>query len=125
MTLVIRAGETQRSFTERVLREQGRISAHEAMFDLVDEDGRRHSITRLAPVIDDLRNRRGWDIETRSGPGQQAVYHLRGVAHGHAAAAVRTCPACRRQHAVGTTCAASVPTGPGWDENQVAGVFGK
>jgi len=105
VTLVIRAGETQRSFTERVLRERGEISAHEAMFALVDESGRPKSITRLAPVIDDLRNNRGWDIETRTAPGQQAVYRLRGASHGHAIGSVRTCPSCRRQHAVGTTCA--------------------
>lgn len=73
MTLVIRSGETQRAFVERVLREQGRISTHEAMFALVDEAGYSRSVTRLAPVIETLR-KAGWDIVTDAPHGQQAIY---------------------------------------------------
>lgn len=105
MTLVIREYETQRAFVARVLREQGSISAHEAMFDLVDENGRKRSITRLAPAIDDLRHKSGWDIATELEHGQQAVYRLRSrPSFGHPAGALRICPSCHREHAVGTTC---------------------
>jgi hypothetical protein len=105
MTLTIRAGETQRSFVERVLQEQGRISAHEAMFDLRDTDGHPKSITRLAAVIDTLR-RSGWDIPpATTAPGQQAVYVLRGRAFaGTPVGRTRECPSCHRPHPVGTRC---------------------
>lgn len=76
MTLTLRAGETQRAFVERVLRTEGRISAHEAMFGLTDEGGRARSITRLAAIIETLR-KAGWEIETRAAHGQQAVYVMR------------------------------------------------
>lgn len=108
MTLTIRAGETQRAFTERVLLDQGRISAHEAMFDLVDESGRSKAITRLAAVIDDLRDR-GWDIPNEGPHGGQAVYRLVSAPDPHGwgtpVGRVRACPSCRLDHAVGTACA--------------------
>jgi hypothetical protein len=105
MTLTIHSGETQRSFVERVLREQGEISAHAAMFDLRDEDGRPKSITRLAAVIDGLR-KAGWDIPpANAAPGQQAVYRVRGRAfNGRPVGRVRECPSCHQAHPVGTTC---------------------
>lgn len=108
MTLTIRRGETQRAFVERVLTEQGRISAHAAMFDLFMDGGGKASITRLAPIIDTLRNKAGWDIETIERPHEQAVYVLHGrPAFGHAVGATRECPSCHRSHAVGTTCASA------------------
>ena len=76
MTLVIRTGETQRAFVERVLREQGAISAHDAMYALRDESGRPKGITRLAPVIEQLR-KAGWPIDTDAPKGAQATYRLR------------------------------------------------
>lgn len=105
MTLTIRHNESQRAFVERVLREQGEISAHEAMFALRDEDGHPKSITRLAAVIDTLR-KSGWDIPPAAVvPGQQAVYRLRGRAFtGRPVGRVRECPSCHRQHPVGTRC---------------------
>lgn len=108
MTLHIRDGEAQRAFVARTLREQGSISAREAMFDLRDDLGRSRSITRLAAAVEALR-RDGWDIRTDLSPGQQAVYRLAGRAHGHAVGLVRPCPSCRREHAVGTTCPRPVP----------------
>jgi hypothetical protein len=111
MTLVVRPAErTQRAVVERVLVEDGRISAHEAMFDLRTADGERKSITRLAAVIDTLR-KANWEIETIERSGEQAVYVLRGrPAIGRPVGALRTCPSCHSEHHVGTTCLiASVP----------------
>lgn len=106
MTLTIRLGETQRAFVERTLREQGEISAHAAMFDLYTEAGHKASITRLAPVIDTLRNRDGWDITTHAPSGEQAVYRLRGRTFaGRPVGRTRECPSCHRPHPVGTRCA--------------------
>ena len=107
MTLTMHRGETQRALVERTLTEQGRISAHEAMFDLYGEGGGKTSITRLAPIIETLR-RAGWAIETLTAQGQQAVYVLRGrPAYGRPVGATRECPSCHRGHAVGTTCASA------------------
>lgn len=75
MTLFMRDGETQRAFVERTLREQGSISAHEAMFDMRTADGDRCSITRLAAIVETLR-KAGWVIETHAPHGEQAVYRL-------------------------------------------------
>lgn len=106
MTLTIHRGETQRAFVERTLRDQGRISAHEAMFALVTEAGNRASITRLAPVIETLR-KAGWRIRTEVEHGVQATYHLEGApTFGHPIGAVRECPSCHHSHPVGTTCSA-------------------
>lgn len=111
MSLTIRHNETQRAFAERVLRTEGRLSAHEAMFALATESGERRSITRLAPVIETLR-KSGWRIRTEWAHGEQAVYHLEAAppVFGRAVGSVRECPSCRRAHAVGTSCAsAAVP----------------
>lgn len=105
--LVIRQGETQRAFVERTLVEQGGISAHDAMFYLADEYGRRAAVTRLAPIIETLR-KAGWAIDTVTERGEQAVYVLRGrPAFGHPVGVARECPSCHRGHAVGTTCASA------------------
>ena len=109
MTLHIREGETQRSLVERVLVEEGRISAHDATYDLRDHLGRQRGITRLAPVIDDLRSR-GWDIGTLPREqGEQAVYVLRSAPASRSFSdpigRVRECPSCHTAHAVGTSCA--------------------
>lgn len=107
MNLTIGRDETQRAFVERVLREEGEISAYAAMYGLRDEDGHGRGITRLAPIIETLR-RAGWEIETRAAPGQQAVYRLRGVFAGRGVGRVRECPSCHRTHPVGTTCVRAV-----------------
>lgn len=107
MTLTIRNGETQRAFVERTLRTEGRISAHEAMFGLHTEAGRRTAITRLAPVIETLR-KAGWRIRTDVTHGEQAEYHLEAAppVFARPVGRERECPACHRTHSVGTSCAA-------------------
>jgi hypothetical protein len=81
MMLTILRGESQRAFVERTLRERGEISAFDAMYRLADDTGHERGVTRLAAVIGDLRER-GWDIETRGLPGEQATYLLRRAANG-------------------------------------------
>jgi len=76
VTLTMHGAETQRAFVERTLLRDGRISAHEAMFDLCDESGRGRSVTRLAAIVDTLR-KAGWEIETTAPTGEQATYTLR------------------------------------------------
>lgn len=67
--------ETQARYVERVLRAEGRISAFDAMYSLVDDAGRRRSITRLAAIIEPLR-KAGWTIATEGGHGELATYRL-------------------------------------------------
>jgi hypothetical protein len=76
VTLIRHEGESQKAFVSRVLRRDGRISAHDATYDLRYDDGRPCGITRMAPVIEDLR-KAGWAIDTVAPSGEQATYVLR------------------------------------------------
>lgn len=71
----IRSGEAQARYVERVLRDEGRISARDLLYDLTDESGSRRSITRLAAIIEPLR-KAGWNIATEGGHGELARYRL-------------------------------------------------
>lgn len=105
MNLVIRAGESQADFAERVLREQGSIATFDVLYNLTDEAGRKRSITRLAASIHTLRHERGWVIDERSGAGELAVYTaVVAPGMGRPVGRVRTCPVCHHEHAIGTTC---------------------
>lgn len=75
MTLIRKQHETQRAFVERVLREDGSISAYDVLYDARFEDGGRTSVTRLAAVIFDLR-KAGWSIDERASHGSLATYSL-------------------------------------------------
>lgn len=72
-------GESQRAYVERALRIHGEIRTYDVLYDLAYTDGRKCSITRLAAIIHDLRHDDGWDIETRGGTGETAIYRLRYV----------------------------------------------
>jgi hypothetical protein len=76
MTLIRRNGESQRAFVERVLREDGRISAYDALYASWYDDGRPTSLTRLAAVIHTLRSE-GWEIDAHADRGRLAEYRLR------------------------------------------------
>lgn len=105
MSLTIHRGESQVDFAERVLREHGSIATYDVLYDLVDETGRKRSITRLAASIHTLRHERGWVIDERSGPGELALYTVvMEPGRGRAVGRVRECPVCHHEHAVGTTC---------------------
>lgn len=67
--------ESQRAYVERVLRTEGRIATHDALYALAYDDGRPCSITRLAAIVHELRAD-GWDIASHMEPGALATYRL-------------------------------------------------
>lgn len=71
--------ESQRAYVERVLRTEGRIATHDALYALTYDDGRPCSITRLAAIVHELRAD-GWDIASFVQPGALAVYRLVAIA---------------------------------------------
>lgn len=76
MTLIRKSHETQRAFVERVLREDGSISAYDVLYEARFEDGGRTSVTRLAAIVYTLRQE-GWQIEERATHGSLATYTYR------------------------------------------------
>lgn len=77
MSIVRKAGESQRAVVERVLRDQGRIATYDALYAMRDAADRPTSITRLAAIVCSLRAD-GWEIETVDAPGALAEYRLKG-----------------------------------------------